>query len=236
MNGIAWHTYAETFPVLEGEEYDAFKEDIRKRGQQEDIRYRMVNDRRQGLDGRNRERACLELGIVPLYCHVDVPDEKVEEWIDSRNLHRRHMTPEQRRDRVSRMRQRGMSTREIAEKVGVSKSTIDRDLQKPTEKREGLSHTGTVIAKNQAENSTSTNGVTTIRGRDGIVRPAKAAKPKKSGSVKFDDCQIEVLFTKLHGLLGRRKDRLGGDKQYEECASALNSFWTAFRRWQRETT
>jgi hypothetical protein len=59
-----WHPFAETFPLLKGAEWEAFKADIQKtNGPAQRAAYRVVNGQKQGLDGRNRFRACQELGI-----------------------------------------------------------------------------------------------------------------------------------------------------------------------------
>jgi hypothetical protein len=58
---MEWHPYAESYPLLEGEEYEAFKLDIAVNGQQEPVKYRVVEGKKQGLDGRNREGACQDL-------------------------------------------------------------------------------------------------------------------------------------------------------------------------------
>lgn len=55
------HPAAELFPLLEGAAYDSFKADIREHGQREPV----VMLEGQILDGRNRYRACVELGIEP---------------------------------------------------------------------------------------------------------------------------------------------------------------------------
>jgi hypothetical protein len=126
---MEWHPHALTYPLLEGEEYEAFKKDIRENGQREAVKYRMYRGQKQGLDGRNRECACKELGIDCRYEKVFVDDADVEAYIDSRNLHRRHLTAEQRRNRVLALRAGGQSTREIAASLGVSQTTVVNDLK-----------------------------------------------------------------------------------------------------------
>jgi hypothetical protein len=88
---LEFHPIADLFPLLEGDEFEAFKADIADRGQQEKI------DIYEGkiLDGRNRYRACTELGIKP----------KTQRWSDDgdpigfvfrKNMHRLHMSESQR--------------------------------------------------------------------------------------------------------------------------------------------
>ncbi|NBT52930.1 MAG: hypothetical protein EBT12_15505, partial [Marivivens sp.] len=68
-------------------------EDIREHGQREPV---ILYDGKI-LDGRNRYRACVELGIPPLFEHskASTDDEALRESV-SRNLHRRHLTASQK--------------------------------------------------------------------------------------------------------------------------------------------
>jgi hypothetical protein len=125
---IAFHSYAESYPLLEGEAYESFKADIAARGVREALKYRVVNGTKEGLDGRNRLRACADLDIHCPEEEVSVEDVEVEDYIDSLNLHRRHLTREQRQQRAHRMRARGKTVRDIAETLGVGKSTVQRDI------------------------------------------------------------------------------------------------------------
>jgi hypothetical protein len=125
---MKFHPYAETYPLLEGEEYETFKNDIADRGVREPVKFRIVNGKKQGLDGRNRLRACAELGISCPEEKVSVEDAEVETYIDSLNLHRRHLTREERQERVLRMRERGHSLRHIAAAVGASPATVLKDI------------------------------------------------------------------------------------------------------------
>lgn len=126
---MEWHPFAERFPLLEGEEWKAFKASIKaSNGPEVPATYRMVNGRKQGLDGRNRFKACEELGIECPMQKLFLADEDVKEYILRRNVHRRHLTGEQRRELVAELRADGMSTRAIAGTLGVSKSTVANDL------------------------------------------------------------------------------------------------------------
>ncbi len=84
------HPIAEIFPLIEGDAYEKLKTDIKQHGQREPI----ITYQGQILDGRNRYHACRDLGIKP----------RTEEWhgggslldfVVSRNLHRRHLSPSQ---------------------------------------------------------------------------------------------------------------------------------------------
>ena len=73
-----------------GEAYEKFRDDIEANGLEEPI----VTYRGRGLDGRNRLKACEELGIVPVFKEYEGDDPIGH--IVSLNLHRRHLTESQK--------------------------------------------------------------------------------------------------------------------------------------------
>jgi hypothetical protein len=87
------------------------------------------------LDGRNRYRACRELGVTPVFAEYDGDDPAG--FVDSQNLHRRHLTLETqkrlRAERVERVMHKrtveGKSLRVIAAEEGIGTSQVQRDLQ-----------------------------------------------------------------------------------------------------------
>ena len=87
------HPVAEKFPLLFGREYEELVKDIQSHGQLHPV----VFHDNQLLDGRNRLRACTELGITPKQTKWSAPDGVTAgEWIVSTNLQRRHLTSQQR--------------------------------------------------------------------------------------------------------------------------------------------
>lgn len=85
------HAAADIFPLMSDADLAALVEDIRENGQREPI----IVHGHLILDGRNRHRACLQLGIKP----------KLKEWdevgtaaayVISANLRRRHLNESQR--------------------------------------------------------------------------------------------------------------------------------------------
>jgi transposase-like protein len=134
---MEWHPFAAKFPLLEGEEWKAFKESIRKtKGNEVPVVYRMVKGNRQGIDGRNRELACLELKLECTYEKRFFEDEaEVRDFILRRNVLRRHMSKELRQEIVGELHADGQSTRQIAGTLGVGKSTVERDIRQLTHKQ-----------------------------------------------------------------------------------------------------
>ena len=61
MNNIEFHGIANIFPLIHGREFVDLKQDIKTNGVHESI----VMYEGQILDGRNRFRACQEVGVTP---------------------------------------------------------------------------------------------------------------------------------------------------------------------------
>jgi ParB-like chromosome segregation protein Spo0J len=89
------HPAADLFPMMQGKQWEEFKEDIRQNGFQESV----TLYKNQILDGRNRYKAAIELDMLD-----DLPISEIDDdhqfdpfqWVISRNLHRRHLTESQR--------------------------------------------------------------------------------------------------------------------------------------------
>lgn len=86
------HEAAEVFPTMEGSEFDALVTDIREHGLMEPIALL------QGkiLDGRNRLAACEKAGVEPTYQEINLNGISPIEYVISKNVHRRHLSPAQR--------------------------------------------------------------------------------------------------------------------------------------------
>jgi hypothetical protein len=260
---MTFHPYAETYPLLEGEEYESFKADIAARGVREAIKYRMVSGDKQGLDGRNRLRACADLGIPCPEEKVSVEDADVESYIDSLNLHRRHLSREQRQERVLILRERGQSIRTIADTVGASPATVIKDI-KDAEASAGVQN------RTPEAGQPSTMSAKTVAGRDGKTYssrrprrrkakpcescarkgaptciPCRRAFPKgfpksalKNGAVLWD----WKAFEGSYGVLVREIDRLGNAYKAKESAEAealrdhLRQYRENFLRWHKSLT
>jgi|688.fasta_scaffold42858_9 hypothetical protein len=85
------HPAATLFPMMSDEEFAGLKADIEENGLREPI----VVWCDQVIDGRNRLKACEEIGVDPAFW--ELPDE-CDPWkfVISHNLHRRHLTSSQR--------------------------------------------------------------------------------------------------------------------------------------------
>lgn len=89
---LDFHPVANIFPLMTGAEYDALVSDIAEHGQHEPI---WLHPDGRIIDGRNRYRACCDLGLVPERKTWDSKGSLVA-FVVSLNLHRRHLTSSQR--------------------------------------------------------------------------------------------------------------------------------------------
>ncbi|MBP3959580.1 hypothetical protein J8F10_30415 [Gemmata sp. G18] len=117
-----FHPIAERYPLLSGEEYETFKDSLGANGQKVEI------ELFEGkiLDGRNRYRACVDLGIEPkVKVFVGTANEAAVHS-DVLNLDRRHLTREQKRAVIAyKVRENpNRSDRSIAAEVGVDNKTV----------------------------------------------------------------------------------------------------------------
>ena len=88
------HAFADLFPLMPEARFKELCESIKKTGLLDPI----VIHGGQMLDGRNRERACKAVGVEPRYVEFGSlgRDCTPEEFILTRNLKRRDLTPDQR--------------------------------------------------------------------------------------------------------------------------------------------
>jgi N6-adenosine-specific RNA methylase IME4 len=86
-----FHPLASMFPVLEGEELERLAENIRQHGLGEQIHLYEG----KVLDGRNRLRACQMVGVEPRFRGFKGSRRDALNFIWSKNLVRRHLSPSQ---------------------------------------------------------------------------------------------------------------------------------------------
>jgi N6-adenosine-specific RNA methylase IME4 len=90
MEDMKFHPYAEIFPLIEGDEFDALVADIKQYGLTDPI----VELDDMILDGRNRYRACIKASL-PIQTTKYTGDDPLA-YVLSKNLKRRHLTEGQR--------------------------------------------------------------------------------------------------------------------------------------------
>ena len=146
MTEYTFHPLSETYPLMEGEAFEDLKESIRQSGQRETIALLGV----QVLDGRNRYRACKDLGIKPKVEQYtgDKDEASLLKFIEDKNEHRRHLTPEflklsraEKRQAIAEALKEDpeQSNRQVAEEVGVSDKTV-QPIREELERRAEIPH------------------------------------------------------------------------------------------------
>ena len=88
---MEFHPIAALFPLMEGDEFRELVDDIKDHGLREPV----ILYEGMIIDGRNRHRACARAGIEPRFEEWD-GNGSVVDFVVSKNLHRRHLTPSQR--------------------------------------------------------------------------------------------------------------------------------------------
>ena len=86
---MEYHKYANIFPMIEGEDFESLKKDIKVYG----LLTPIVSYEGKILDGRNRFKACKEIGLKPTI-EAYTGDFPLD-FVISLNLKRRHLTKQQ---------------------------------------------------------------------------------------------------------------------------------------------
>jgi hypothetical protein len=161
---LPFHPLADKFPRMEGKELNDLVGDIRWNGQRQPI------DVYEGkiIDGITRALVCYRLGIEPKYNVIPAgafsKPGSLEAYIASQNIHRRHLTAEQKR-------------KIIAELLKANPEKSDRQHAKTA--KVSPTHMGKV--RKQLEKSGEVSTVDTRTDAKGVKQPAgKPAKPSHS--------------------------------------------------------
>jgi len=92
MNEPKFHPLAAYFPMLPKDEFEELKKSIKNFGLLEPITTLdgMI------LDGRNRYKACMEVGVTPRYRDFEEADHHPIDFVVAANMLRRHLSPAQK--------------------------------------------------------------------------------------------------------------------------------------------
>jgi ParB-like chromosome segregation protein Spo0J len=133
------HSDAKRFPMMSEAELAELAADIAANGLHEAIKLDPTGE--FIVDGRNREVACKRADVAPHYECLPLGTD-IFAYVISANLHRRHLTDEQRREVAAEIKIRNpeLSNREVAKRAGVSPSTVDRLGSCSTASPEAVEH------------------------------------------------------------------------------------------------
>ena len=89
MTDYQLHPLCSLFPRMDAEAFNALRNDIDENG----LRQPITLHEGMILDGGNRYRACLDVGVTPVF--VEFAGSNIVSFVFSANLHRRHLSPGQ---------------------------------------------------------------------------------------------------------------------------------------------
>lgn len=152
------HPLAALIPPMLNDEQVELERDIQANGQGQPI----ILFEGKILDGRHRYAVCQKLKLTPETTTFTGTEAEAKALVLSLNVHRRHLSFEQKSKLIDAELKRdpSQSDRAIAEKAKVSHPTVAK-------------------IRREAEASGTVETVTTVTGKDGVPQPkVKAAKPK----------------------------------------------------------
>jgi hypothetical protein len=224
------HPYANLFPMCSDDEVQQLADDIAKNG----LRQPIVTDADEMiLDGRNRSAACAIAGVKPIYEPFVGNDAAKLAFVVSVNVHRRHLTTQQRAEiaakiatmnvgdnQHSKKKKQGgsndppskkVSTKEAAKLMNVSPASVKRAkaAKNPTKAaKDAAAKPGKATPTKKPEQ----NPASVVRVSDSVVTPELMALfgKKDTDSAEPDELNVDAFCQRLF-------DTLSPDQQQEVC-------------------
>jgi hypothetical protein len=217
------HDLSKLLPPISEEDFDKLAADIKLNGLHQPIM------RYQGkiLDGNNRYRACELVKIVPKFTDFTGDDAAARNYVISANIHRRHLSPDQRREVIATPLKAdpSKSNRQVADTVKASHHTVGAV-------RNELEATGQVA---QLDKTT---------GADGKTRKRKGGKTKGKGGKAITYQEVidgktarnayHVLEEHLLDALQEINDRSSFDHADEYAQATIQKLQDKLREMQPE--
>jgi ParB-like chromosome segregation protein Spo0J len=117
------HPFSKLFPPISDDDFKALVADIKANG----LHNHIIRYQGKILDGNNRYRACSLAGVEPTFADFSGDDSKAKAFVISANIHRRHLSRDQRKQIVEMLLvlDPTKSNRQIAEEAKVSHHTVE---------------------------------------------------------------------------------------------------------------
>src|SRR6516165_2554101 len=117
------HPLSAMFPPITEEDFGKLAADIKLNGLHQPI----VRYQGKILDGNNRYRACELVKIAPKFADFNGDDAQARNYVISANIHRRHLSPDQRREIIAALLKDnpGQSSRMVAAQTNTSHHTVE---------------------------------------------------------------------------------------------------------------
>lgn len=138
------HHFADAFPLIKGDDFDRFVANVSQHGQREPI----VRKAGVIIDGRNRLRACLMLGLEPTFEEFD-DSMDVYDYIWLKNDARRHLTDDVRAQLATRMANhvREEARKRVLEGAHAGPAVRDGEIIPPPKPAGGSGDTREILAR-----------------------------------------------------------------------------------------
>jgi ParB-like chromosome segregation protein Spo0J len=91
------HPLSKLFPPISEEDFGKLAADIKLNG----LHHPIIRYQGKILDGNNRYRACELVKIAPKFADFTGDDADARNYVISANIHRRHLSPDQRREIIA---------------------------------------------------------------------------------------------------------------------------------------
>jgi ParB-like chromosome segregation protein Spo0J len=207
------HPAADKFPLIQGEEFEQLKRDIKSKGQLEPIE--TFNG--EIIDGRNRLRSLIELGIKPKFQEWK-GEGSVIDYVISKNLIRRHLNESQRAmiaaDLAEMYTEEALVRQKAGKKVDPNLDQGGRSNQKAAD-RMNISHGSVAAAKKVIKKGTEELKEAVKSGKVAVSTAAMVAElPKetqkeavKKGTVKEVAKKVSANKAKSTKLKSAKKEQ-----------------------------
>jgi ParB-like chromosome segregation protein Spo0J len=164
------HPLSVIFPPISDEDFGKLAADIKLNG----LHQAIVRYQGKILDGNNRYRACELVKVPPKFADFTGDDAAARNYVISANIHRRHLSPDQRREIIAALLKADptQSNRQVAETAKVSHITVGAV-------REKLESTGQI---DQLDKTT---------GADGKKRTAKGKAKGQRQSLRQEKVEYQ---------------------------------------------
>jgi ParB-like chromosome segregation protein Spo0J len=122
MTTLEPHPFSKMFPPISQEDFDKLVADIKDNG----LHHPVVRYQGKILDGNNRYRACGQAGVEPKFADFEGTDAQAQAYVISANIHRRHLSLEQRREIIATLLKADStkSNRQIGETTKADHKTV----------------------------------------------------------------------------------------------------------------
>jgi len=190
-----FHEVANIFPMMQGEEFDALKADIAANGLREAI---WLHPDGRIIDGRNRYRACCELGIEPEYRTWNGVGSLVA-FVVSLNLHRRHLDVGQR-SMIGLSVKRLLADEIAAIKAEKGREAAQRQWYGPNASNEGLIEFDQTLEETEAPRDALAEAAEVVGVSKNTMIRAQAVErhaPDLSAQVTAGDMSLNAAYREV---------------------------------------